>query len=293
MPGFSNPIQCVVTAICSTLHGDTPRGSRCFLFTGASGAGKTALATAIARFSNMPHESVSAQALMRVREGETEACIAALFTRMASISPAILVIDDIDALVASRDAAQDAPAARANSTFCRILSELNDPGMPGILPGIAKALGVKRHPLVATDVFVFATASRREYLTKSLTAAGRLDREIHLSAPGAPQRLSMLQHLSTSIPVETKKGFPADAKEKLKILREIAEKAHGYASASRIIIHILFLFLLHVLTAARHRAQTSSCGPAPRVSASVNACVESHETHGEILISHAMQGVPQ
>jgi ATP-dependent metalloprotease FtsH len=146
-----------------------PRG---FLLVGPPGCGKTLLARAVAGESNAAFLSVAATEFTEVFVGEGSARVRDLFGRARAMAPAIVFIDEIDAIGARREASADGSRER-EQTLNQILIELD---------------GFRERD----DVIVMAATNRPEILDAALVRAGRFDREITVSLPDRQGRRDIL-----------------------------------------------------------------------------------------------------
>ena len=152
-----------------------PRG---FLLVGPPGCGKTLLARAVAGEANAAFLSVAATEFTEVFVGEGSGRVRDLFGRARAMAPAIVFIDEIDAIGARREATADGGRER-EQTLNQILIELD--GFRG-----------------RDSVIVMAATNRPEILDSALVRAGRFDREITVSLPDRQGRRDILQvHVGT------------------------------------------------------------------------------------------------
>ncbi|MDP8924756.1 MAG: AAA family ATPase [Chloroflexota bacterium] len=152
-----------------------PRG---FLLVGPPGTGKTLLARAVAGESNAAFLSVAATEFTEVFVGEGSGRVRDLFGRARALAPAIVFIDEIDAIGARRESSPDGHRER-EQTLNQILIELD-----GFRP--------------RDGVIVMAATNRPEILDSALVRAGRFDREITLGLPDRAGRREILQvHVGT------------------------------------------------------------------------------------------------
>jgi ATP-dependent metalloprotease FtsH len=152
-----------------------PRG---FLLVGPPGVGKTLLARAVAGEANAAFLSVAATEFTEVFVGEGSGRVRDLFGRARAMAPAIVFIDEIDAIGARREASADGNRER-EQTLNQILIELD---------------GFRARD----SVIVMAATNRPEILDSALVRAGRFDREITISLPDRQGRRDILQvHVGT------------------------------------------------------------------------------------------------
>lgn len=174
-----------------------PRG---ILLYGPPGTGKTHLARAAAGELGVHCISVSGPELVGTRYGETEASIRKLFQEAVQSSPAVIVIDEVDAIAPRRGAS----GAQADA---RIVTQILS-----LLDG-----------LVALDgIVVLATTNRIEAVEPALRRPGRLDREIFVGPPDQSARESILKIHTRTMPMS------ALARE---ALPGIARKTPGFVGA--------------------------------------------------------------
>ncbi len=146
-----------------------PRG---FLLVGAPGCGKTLLARAVAAEANVAFFSVPATQFVEIFAGEGAARVRDLFAEARSVAPAIVFLDELDAIGARRGMAIDGQRER-EQTLNQILVELD---------GFDAASGV----------MVMAASNRPEILDEALVRPGRFDRTIMVSLPDRAARRAIL-----------------------------------------------------------------------------------------------------
>ena len=152
-----------------------PRG---FLLVGPPGCGKTLLARAVAGESNAAFLTVAATEFTEIYSGEGSARVRDLFGRARAMAPAIVFIDEIDAIGARRESSSDGNRER-DQTLNQILIELD---------GFRERDGV----------IIMAATNRPEILDSALVRAGRFDREITVDLPDRQGRRDILQvHIGT------------------------------------------------------------------------------------------------
>ena len=153
-----------------------PRG---FLLVGPPGCGKTLLARAVAGEANAAFLSVAATEFTEVFVGEGSGRVRDLFARARALAPAIVFIDEIDAIGARRGSASQDGHREREQTLNQILVELD---------GFRQRDGV----------IVMAATNRPEILDPALVRAGRFDREITIELPDRAGRRDILElHVGT------------------------------------------------------------------------------------------------
>jgi len=140
---------------------DPPKG---ILLHGPPGTGKTLLAKAVAASTNSTFIEVVGSELVQKFIGEGAKLIKEIFQLARKKAPAIIFIDEIDALAAKRIEMGTSGEREVQRTFMQFLAELD---------------GFK--PL--DNVKVIGCTNRKELLDPAITRPGRLDRLIHVPAP--------------------------------------------------------------------------------------------------------------
>ncbi len=143
-----------------------------YLLAGPPGTGKTLLARAVAGEANAGFVSVAATEFVEVFVGEGAARVRDLFAEVRGLAPAILFIDEIDAIGGRRSGAVNDSSERAQ-TLNQLLIELD---------GFGRREGV----------VVLAATNRPELLDAALTRPGRLDRLIDIDLPDQTSRAAIL-----------------------------------------------------------------------------------------------------
>ncbi|MDQ6776854.1 MAG: AAA family ATPase [Actinomycetota bacterium] len=144
-----------------------------YLLTGLPGSGKTLLARALAGETNATFVTAAASEFVEVFVGEGAARVRDLFAQARSVAPAIVFIDEIDAIGGKRGATSVDSGERAN-TLNQLLIELD--GFSG-----------------RTGVVVMAATNRPDILDSALTRPGRFDRTIALDLPDLAARRAILE----------------------------------------------------------------------------------------------------
>jgi transitional endoplasmic reticulum ATPase len=153
-----------------------PRG---VLFTGPPGSGKTLLARAVAGRIGAAFFQIDGPEIVSKHYGDSEGKLREIFSRASARAPAVIFIDEIDAIAPRRDAVSgDKQLER------RVVAQLLT-----LLDGLA-ARG---------QVVVMAATNLPGALDPALRRPGRFDREIAFGAPDAAGRRAILQvHLAVA-----------------------------------------------------------------------------------------------
>ncbi len=147
-----------------------PKGA---LLVGSPGTGKTLLAKAVAGEADVPFFSISGSDFVEMFVGVGASRVRDLFQQAAKIAPAIIFIDEIDAIGKSRDSKFGGNDER-EQTLNQLLSEID---------GFDSSKGV----------VILAATNRPETLDKALLRAGRFDRRIIVDRPNLSGRYQTLR----------------------------------------------------------------------------------------------------
>ena len=148
-----------------------PRG---ILMVGAPGTGKTLLARAVAGEASVPFFSVTGSSFVEMFVGVGAARVRDLFSEARKKAPAIIFIDEIDAIGQRRGGAGVVSNDEREQTLNQLLAE-----MDGFDP--------------ATGIVVLAATNRPEVLDPALLRPGRFDRQITVPLPNLAERLAILK----------------------------------------------------------------------------------------------------
>jgi cell division protease FtsH len=152
------------------LGGKVPRG---VLLVGPPGTGKTLLARAVAGEADVPFFSVSASEFIELFVGMGAKRVRDLFEQAKQVSPAIVFIDEIDAVGRSRGAGLGGGNDEREQTLNQLLSEMD---------------GFSRNDLT----IVIAATNRPDVLDPALLRPGRFDRRVVVDRPELQARKAIL-----------------------------------------------------------------------------------------------------
>jgi len=149
------------------------RGPRGVLMAGPPGTGKTLLARAVAGEAHVPFFSVSGSGFVEMFVGLGAARVRDLFEQARARGPAIVFIDEIDALGSRRDHGGFAGSDEREQTLNQLLAEMD---------GFEQSGGV----------VVLAATNRPDALDPALRRPGRFDREVIVPLPDRAERGAIL-----------------------------------------------------------------------------------------------------
>jgi len=164
------------------LGGRIPRG---VLLTGPPGTGKTLLARALAGEAQVPFFSISASEFVELFVGVGASRVRDLFTQAKEAAPAIIFIDELDAIGRSRAGAIGGFGGghdEREQTLNQILTE-----MDGFDPSVG--------------VIVISATNRPEVLDPALLRPGRFDRRVAVQPPDTVGRRKILDVHTRSVPL--------------------------------------------------------------------------------------------
>ncbi|XP_071391403.1 ATPase family gene 2 protein homolog A [Centroberyx affinis] len=176
-----------------------PRG---VLLYGPPGTGKTMIGRAIANEVGAHMTVINGPEIMSKFYGETEARLRQIFTDASQRQPAIIFIDELDALCPKREGAQNEVEKRVVASLLTLMDGIGSEGHAG-------------------QVLVLGATNRPHALDPALRRPGRFDKELEVGVPDAAERADILQKQLSSIPCS------ATTEE----LSQLADAAHGYVGA--------------------------------------------------------------
>jgi len=174
---------------------EPPKG---ILLYGPPGCGKTLLAKAVANEADAYFIAINGPEIMSKYYGESEQRLREIFEQAKKNAPAIIFIDEIDAIAPKRDEVVGEVERRVVAQLLALMDGLESRG----------------------DVIVIAATNRPNALDPALRRPGRFDREIEIPLPDKQGRLEILQIHTRGVPL----ARDVD-------LAKIAEITHGYTGA--------------------------------------------------------------
>ena len=156
----------------TSIGGKIPKGA---LLVGPPGTGKTLLAKAVAGEANVPFFSLSGSDFVEMFVGVGASRVRDLFKQAKEKSPAIIFIDEIDAVGRARGKNNMTGANdERENTLNQLLTEMDGFG-------------------TNSNVIVLAATNRADVLDKALLRAGRFDRQIYVDLPDIRERKEIFE----------------------------------------------------------------------------------------------------
>ncbi|KAF2519080.1 ATP-dependent zinc metalloprotease FtsH [Flavobacterium salilacus subsp. salilacus] len=171
----------------TNIGGKIPKGA---LLVGPPGTGKTLLAKAVAGEAKVPFFSLSGSDFVEMFVGVGASRVRDLFKQAKEKSPAIIFIDEIDAVGRARGKNNFSGSNdERENTLNQLLTEMDGFG-------------------TNTNVIVLAATNRADVLDKALMRAGRFDRQIYVDLPDIRERKEIFEvHLK---PLKKSEGLDTD-----------------------------------------------------------------------------------
>ncbi|XP_048858587.1 ATPase family protein 2 homolog isoform X2 [Brienomyrus brachyistius] len=176
-----------------------PRG---ILLYGPPGTGKTMIGRAIANEVGAHMTVINGPEIMSKYYGETEARLRQIFAEASQRRPAIIFIDELDALFPKREGAQNEVEKRLVASLLTLMDGIGSEDHNG-------------------QLLVLGATNRPHALDPALRRPGRFDKELEVGVPGSAGRADILRKQLSSVPCQL-------TEEELTAL---ADAAHGYVGA--------------------------------------------------------------
>ncbi|XP_023651707.2 ATPase family gene 2 protein homolog A [Paramormyrops kingsleyae] len=176
-----------------------PRG---VLLYGPPGTGKTMIGRAIANEVGAHMTVINGPEIMSKYYGETEARLRQIFAEASQRRPAIIFIDELDALFPKREGAQNEVEKRVVASLLTLMDGIGSEDHNG-------------------QLLVLGATNRPHALDPALRRPGRFDKELEVGVPGSAGRADILRKQLSCVPCRL-------TEEELTAL---ADAAHGYVGA--------------------------------------------------------------
>ena len=154
------------------------------LLYGPPGCGKTAIAQKFANEAQIKYAIVNAQDIASTLIHGTQRIVKQLFEQAAIVAPIVLIFDEIETMVPSRNNPENVKVAEDTNAF---LSELNDCSKKGI--------------------FVIGTTNRPTVMDSAVLRSGRFDKKFYVPLPDEQTRKEIFQVYLEKRPIEEKINY--------------------------------------------------------------------------------------
>lgn len=143
------------------------------LLYGPPGTGKTSLASSCAYDAGVNLFTINGPEIISHYYGESEQSLYDVFTSAKQAAPAVIFIDELDAIAPSRKDGSEALSIRMVATLLKLMDEIGP----------------------SDRVLLIAATNRPDSIDPALRRPGRLDKEIEIGVPSPGQRMDILRHL--------------------------------------------------------------------------------------------------
>jgi proteasome regulatory subunit len=164
------------------------------LLHGPPGTGKTMLAKAVANQTDATFIKMAGSELVQKFIGEGARLVRDLFELAAEREPAIIFIDEIDAIASKRTESKTSGDAEVQRTMMQLLSEMDGFDQRG-------------------DISIIAATNRFDMLDEAILRPGRFDRLIEVPEPSVEGRLEILKIHTRRMSVDEEVDLEALAEE--------------------------------------------------------------------------------
>ncbi|KAJ6700167.1 hypothetical protein OIU79_013245 [Salix purpurea] len=189
----------IVSSMKNTLSSFGLRTTKGVLLHGPPGTGKTSLARLCAVDAGVNLFSINGPEIISQNYGESEQAMHKIFDSACQSAPAVVFIDELDAIAPARKDGGEELSQRMVATLLNLMD------------GIGRTDGL----------LIIAATNRPDSIEPALRRPGRLDREIEIGVPSPGQRLDILHTLLSEM-----KHSVSDTQ-----LKQLAMATHGFVGA--------------------------------------------------------------
>ncbi|KAH9589325.1 ATPase [Trypanosoma melophagium] len=194
------------------------------LLTGEPGTGKTLLAKAVAGEADVPFFSCSGSDFIELMGGSGPKRVRELFEEARSAAPAIVFIDEVDAIGSRAGKQGGSVSSEENRTINQLLAELD-----GLNTG-------------SDAIIVMAATNFQDNIDKALLREGRFDRKVNVEMPDKAARVEIFKHYLDRVGTGDPNGRKSDddgqplpvnnAISNLELAKEFADLTPGISPAT-------------------------------------------------------------